>query len=113
MRSLAARLGCALSVVLILAVLGSDQTRPSSIASSTAAAAAQAGTSQLIYAAQNDGTIHVYDINAHHAAVKVIRAFSCCADVRGIAAAEPTHRLYVMYNQNSQGHVAAMDLLSE
>jgi hypothetical protein len=113
MRTLSARLGCALCVGLILASFGSERTRGSSSASSTAAAAAEAGASQLIYAAQNDGTIHVYDINDHHAAVKVIRAFSCCADVRGIAAAEPTHRLYVMYNQNSQGHVAAMDLLSE
>jgi hypothetical protein len=69
--------------------------------------------SELIYAAQSDGTIHVYDINDHHAEVKVIGVFRCCADVRGIAAAGPTHRLYVMYNRDSQGHVAALDLLSD
>ena len=98
MQALAARLGCALLVSLLLAV-------PS--------AAAMGPAPALIYAAQNDGTIHVYDIDNQHAAVKVIRAFGCCADVRGIAAGAPAHRLYVMYNRDSQGHVAAVDLLSD
>jgi hypothetical protein len=90
-------------MVLILAVSGSDQS----------SAAPQALVSELMYAAQNDGTIHVYNIEDHHTQVKVIGVFNCCADVRGITAAVPTHRLYVMYNRDSQGHVAAMDLLSE
>lgn len=67
---------------------------------------------QFIYAAQDDGTIHVYDINHAHRLVKVIRVFACCADVRGATAAAPTHRFYVMYNQAGQGHVAALDLLT-
>jgi hypothetical protein len=75
--------------------------------------ARQLVTSHLIYAAHNDGTIHVYDIDEHHAEVKVIRLFSCCADVRGITSAVPTHRLYVMYNRDGQGHVASVDLLSD
>lgn len=66
----------------------------------------------LIYAAQDDGTIHVYDIDADHAEVQVIRVFACCGDVRGIAAAAPTHRVYVMYNREHEGHVAALDLVS-
>jgi hypothetical protein len=66
--------------------------------------------SHLIYAAQGDGTIHVYEIDNHHAEVKVISAFVCCGDVRGIAAAAPTHRLFVMYNRDNQGHVASLDL---
>jgi len=69
-------------------------------------------TSHLIYAAQDDGTVHMYDIDHQHAEVKVLRAFACCADARGIAAAVPTHRLFVMYNQDNKGHVAAIDLLS-
>lgn len=68
---------------------------------------------QFIYAAQDDGTLHVYDINHAHRLVKVIRVFSCCADVRGATAAAPTHRFYVMYNQASRGHVAALDLLTD
>jgi hypothetical protein len=67
---------------------------------------------QYIYAAQDDGTVRVYDINQHHKEVEVIAAFPCCADVRGITAAAPTHRLYVMYNTRNAGHLLAMDLLS-
>lgn len=67
---------------------------------------------QFIYAAQDDGTIHVYDINHAHRLVNVIRVFACCADVRGAAAAAPTDRFYVMYNKASQGHLAAVDMLT-
>ncbi len=67
----------------------------------------------LIYAAQDDGTLHVYDIDQNHLELKAIRLFSCCADVRGITAATPTGRLLVMYNRDNQGHVAAMDLMTD
>src|SRR5437588_6219582 len=109
MQSLAVPLGCALWMAVTLAVSGSEQSRTTSMANP----ALQVVTSELIYAAQNDGTIHVYDIDQHHAEVKAIRVFSCCADVRGITAAVPTNRLYVMYNRNSQGHVASIDLTSD
>jgi len=69
--------------------------------------------SHYIYAAQSDGTVAVYDIDHSHQKVKTITAFACCADVRGAAAAAPTHRFYVFYNRSSQGHVAAIDLLSD
>jgi phage baseplate assembly protein gpV len=85
MQSVAVRFGCALSIVMILVVSGSDQSSAASGITSKADAAPEIVTSNLIYAAQNDGTIHVYDIDDHHAEVKVIRLFSCCADVRGIA----------------------------
>ena len=94
MRSLALRLGCALLLALVPAV----------------SATAQVPAAHLLYAAQDDGTVHVYDIANGHAEVRVIRLFSCCADVRGIAAAAPTHRLYVMYTRDRRGHVAAVDL---
>jgi hypothetical protein len=48
-----------------------------------------------------------------HQLVKIIAIFPCCADVRGIAAAAPTHRLYVMYNAKNQGHVVALNLLTD
>jgi hypothetical protein len=103
------RLLRALSIAVILAV----STCGPSGAAGVISAASEDVASHLIYAAQNDGTIHVYDIDQHHAQVKVISVFSCCADVRGITAAAPTHRLYVMYNKNDQGHVASLDLMSD
>jgi DNA-binding beta-propeller fold protein YncE len=95
--------------MMALSGLVSDQ----SLAAHGAVPEAQVVTSRLIYAAQNDGTIHVYDIDDQHAEVKIINVFTCCGDVRGITAAAPTHRVYVMYVQNKQGHVAALDVLSE
>ena len=67
---------------------------------------------RLIYAAQDDGTLHAYDVDQQHAEVKAMRVFACCGDVRGIAAG-PNARAFVMYNQADQGHVAAVDLLSD
>jgi len=99
-------------MVVTLAVSGSDQIGGPSGTTIKADTAPQGVASELIYAAQNDGTIHVYDVDQHHVEVAVIRVFSCCADVRGITAAVPTHRLYVMYNRDSQGHVASLDLMS-
>ena len=68
---------------------------------------------RLIYAAQDDGTIPVYDIDRAHRPVGTIPLTSCCVDVRGATAAAPTHRLYVMYNRDGHGHVAAVDLLGD
>jgi hypothetical protein len=87
-------------MAMILAVFGSDQSNAASGTTSKADTAPQVVASNLIYAAQGDGTIHVYDIDNQHAEVKVIRLFGCCADVRGVTAAVPSHRLYVMYNRD-------------
>lgn len=53
--------------------------------SAHAAPVAVNGRFQLLYAAQDDGTIHVYDINNSHHQLKVVRAFPATsgADVRG------------------------------
>ena len=110
---MAVRLGRALWIVVIVAISTCGQGVATGGTTRSAEAAAQAVASHLIYAAQNDGTIHVYDIDQHHAEVKSIRVFSCCADVRGITAAAPTNRLYVMYNQGTDGHVASVDLMSD
>jgi DNA-binding beta-propeller fold protein YncE len=65
----------------------------------------------LIYAAQDDGTVHVYDIDDDgHRLLRTIRVFACCGDVRGAAAAVTTHRFYVMYNRGNEGRVASVDL---
>jgi hypothetical protein len=104
------RLGLALWIVVVVAVSTAAQNSPTSSADTSATPGV---TSHFIYAAQDDGTLHVYDIDQHHSEVKVIRVFGCCADVRGITAATPTHRLYVMYNQDSKGHVASIDLMSD
>ncbi|HEV3353308.1 MAG TPA: hypothetical protein VG076_10310 [Acidimicrobiales bacterium] len=66
----------------------------------------------LVYAAQDDGTIHVYDMNDRHRLVRTIPVFACCADVRGATAAAPTHRFYVMYNRDNEGRVASVDLIT-
>ena len=88
----------------------------SSFATNSFAAGARsqaAVNGEFIYAAQDDGTIRVYNINNAHSLVKIFRVFTGTADVRGATAAAPTHRFYVMYNQNSHGHVAAVDILTD
>ncbi len=71
------------------------------------------GNGQFIYCATDRGTVNVYDINNNHSLVKTFRFTNLTTiDVRGIAAAVPTHRLYVMYNASSLGHLVAIDLLN-
>src|SRR5260370_29329621 len=96
----------------VIATLGVVMaTMTSACGGSSGSSDAVAPITHLIVAAQDDGTIHVYDIDNGHRLVDTIRVFACCADVRGAAAAAPTHRFYVMYNRDGQGHVAAVDLL--
>ena len=72
---------------------------------------------QFIYAAQDDGTIHVYDINNSHSPVKTNRVFTASGgDIRGVCASAATQRFYVMYNLYSpttNGYVACVDLTSD
>src|ERR1700690_4082274 len=72
---------------------------------------------RFIYAAQDDGTIHVYDINNSHSPVKTNRVFTASGgDIRGVCAAAATQRYYVMYNLSSpttNGYVACVDLTSD
>ena len=102
-----------LMAVAVLAFAGcrSSTSRGSGVGASTAATPTTT-VRHLIYAAQDDGTLHVYDIDAGHRLVHTIPVFACCGDVRGAAAAVPTHRFYVMYNRGNEGHVASIDLLS-
>jgi DNA-binding beta-propeller fold protein YncE len=97
-----------LTVSLLLTVACEPRTQ-----TSTYASAVPTSQTRFIYAAQADGIIQVYDMDHSHQLVRRIEAFSCCADVRGAAAAAPTHRLYVMYNRENQGHVVALDLLND
>jgi hypothetical protein len=105
-----------LRVLMAVAVLAfadcqSSTSRGSGVGASTAATPTTT-VRHLIYAAQDDGTLDVYDIDAGHRLVHTIPVFACCGDVRGAAAAAPTHRFYVMYNRGNEGHVASIDLLS-
>src|SRR5205823_3024073 len=77
-------------------------------------AVARASTSgRFIYPAGDGGAIRVYDTDHGRRLVDTTRVFrSCRADVRGATAAAPTHRFYVMYNRDLQGHLAAVDLLT-
>ena len=72
---------------------------------------------QFIYAAQDDGTIHVYDINHSHSPVKTNRVFTASGgDIRGVCASAAAQRFYVMYNLYSpttNGYVACVDLTSD
>jgi hypothetical protein len=82
--------------------------------SSAAPASAQAAgvTGRFIWAAHDNGTIGVYNLNKPYSLVQTIHVFSGTADVRGATAAAATHMFYVMYNQNSHGYVAKVDLLT-
>ncbi|MBO0746190.1 MAG: hypothetical protein J2P43_14315, partial [Candidatus Dormibacteraeota bacterium] len=95
-------------VVLLIAILlvGAGGNAP------VTARAAAGTTGHFIYAAGDDGTVRVYDVGRSHRLMKTIRVFGCCADVRGAAAASPTHRFYVTYNRDRAGHLAAVDLLT-
>ncbi len=108
-----------LIAVTVLAFAGcrSSTSQPSSSLGRSSLGAATAATptttvQRLIYAAQDDGTVDVYDIDAGHRLVHTIPVFACCADVRGAAAAASTHRFYVMYNRDNEGHVASIDVPS-
>jgi DNA-binding beta-propeller fold protein YncE len=64
--------------------------QPAAPAAATPGATA-ATVRHLVYAAQDDGTIHVYDMDQAHYLMRTIPVFACCADVRGATAAAPTH----------------------
>lgn len=85
---------------------------PYTLASPSIAVPPASMAGRFIYAAQDDGTVHVYDMDRGHRLVDVVRVFACCADVRGATAAAPTNRFYVMYNRGDEGHLAALDLLT-
>src|SRR5690242_9934433 len=99
-----ARFGSAVLVAVAVAVAGALPALPDEPAGMP--------VQRLIYAAQDDGTLHVYDVDQQHAEIKAMRVFACCGDVRGIAAG-PNARVLVMYNQANEGHVAALDALSD
>src|ERR1700686_3910288 len=92
-----------LTVSLLLSVACEPRTP-----TSTYASAVPTSPSRFIYAAQADGIIQVYDMDHSHQLVKRIEAFSCCADVRGAAAAPPPHPPFLMYNRENKGHVVGL-----
>jgi len=98
--------------VAVLVFAGRSSTSRGGSGVGASAAATPTTVRHLIYAAQDDGTLHIYDIDGRHRLVHTIPVFACCGDVRGAAAAVPTHRFYMMYNRGNEGHVASIDVLS-
>jgi DNA-binding beta-propeller fold protein YncE len=83
-----------------------------------AAGAASAETQRLLYAvsaaANNRGSISVYDIDAAHRLVKTIPTVPNVADVRGVAASAVTGKLYVAYRDLSgTGMVYCLNLYDD
>ncbi len=112
MRKIAGTIPFQLVVFGLLLVLISSFTTSSFAAGAHTQTAQVTQTGEFIYEALDNGTIDVYDINNAHHFVQTIHVFSGTADVRGVTAAAPTHRFYVMYNLNYHGHVACVDLLT-
>jgi YVTN family beta-propeller protein len=71
-----------------------------------------AATRRLIYAAFNDGTIHVYDIDARHAEIGFIATVTGVSDVRG-ACATAGGFFYIAHQRPEAGYVVAVDLHKE
>jgi hypothetical protein len=93
---------------------GSAQKGTSSGGADGAAEAGSGGQSrQLLYAALNDGTVHVYDINDGHREVKSLTAATGITEARGMCASANPGALYVSYKATDGGHVAAVDLRTD
>jgi hypothetical protein len=63
---------------------------------------------------ENRGSISVYDIDAGHRLVKIIRTVSNVGDVRGVAVSAATGKLYVAYRDTAgTGMIYCLDVYTE
>jgi len=69
-------------------------------------------TRRLVYAAFDDGTIHVYDIDAGHAEISSFATVDGVSDVRGVCATAGGF-LYMAHQRTEAGYVVAVDLHDE
>jgi DNA-binding beta-propeller fold protein YncE len=67
------------------------------------------GIHHYIYAAFNDGSIHVYDIDAAHAEVATFPTVTGVSDVRGVCAVQGGV-FYLSHQRPEAGYVVAVDL---
>jgi hypothetical protein len=100
-------------VALAFLACGSSSQKPVSPGGVDATAEAGASTSQWLYAAFNDGTVHVYDIGDGHREVKSYRAATGVTEARGACASATAGALYLSYKAPDGGHVVAIDLRSD
>jgi DNA-binding beta-propeller fold protein YncE len=70
------------------------------------------GSKRYIYAAFNDGSIHVYDIDDRHREIQSFSTVEGVTDVRGVCASAATGKFYVAHQTTSAGYVIAVDLYS-
>jgi DNA-binding beta-propeller fold protein YncE len=98
-----------------LALIGCGSSNPKAASPGTVDAAAEAGvpSSRLLYAAFNDGTVHVYDIDDGHREAKSFPVATGITEARGACANASPGALYVAYKAPDGGHVVAIDLRSD
>src|SRR5262245_57342153 len=70
------------------------------------------GARRYIYAAFNDGSIHVYDIDDGHREIQSFSTVGGVTDVRGVCASAVTGTFYMAHQTPTAGSVTAVDLYS-
>lgn len=65
-----------------------------------------------IYAAFDDGTVHVYDIDAGHREIDSFATMPGVVDTRGACASAATGMLYIAHLRDGGGYVDAIDMLA-
>jgi len=70
------------------------------------------GARRYLYAAFNDGSIHVYDIDDGHRELHSFRTVGGVTDVRGVCASAVTGKFYMAHQTPTAGSVIAVDLYS-
>ena len=67
---------------------------------------------RYIYAAFNDGSIHVYDIDNGHQEVLAFNTVGGVTDVRGACASAASGMFYIGHQASNAGYVVAVDMYS-
>jgi hypothetical protein len=67
---------------------------------------------RYLYAAFNDGSLHVYDIDDGHREIHSFRTVDGVTDVRGVCASAATGMFYIAHQTTNGGYVIAVDLYS-
>ena len=70
------------------------------------------GAKRYIYAAFNDGSMHVYDIDDGHREIATFNTVGGVTDVRGVCASAATGTWYLAHQTRNGGSVIAVDLSS-
>src|SRR6516165_7458331 len=95
--------------------LGADRGQPLSSGgvhaeSSERRGIGNSGAKRYLYAAFNDGSMHVYDIDEGHRESQSFSTVGGVTDVRGVCASAATGELYLAHQTPNGGSVIAVDL---